>query len=55
MRFIRHYNPDRFLNEYETLYAKDIENGLTENGLEYFDSLRVDKSTNSFGLLKKSK
>ena len=44
MQFIRHYEPNRFLNEYETLYAKDIENGLTENGLEYFDS---------FGLLKK--
>lgn len=48
MQFIRHYESDRFLNEYETLYAKDIENGLTENGLEYFDSLRVDKSTKFF-------
>lgn len=53
MRFIRHYNPDRFLNEYETLYAKDIENGLTENGLKYFDSLRVDKSTKFFWFIEK--
>lgn len=34
--------------EYEILYAKDIENGLNENGLEYFDSLHVDRINTIF-------
>lgn len=54
MQFIRQYEPNRFLAEYETLYEKDIENGLNENGLEYFDSLQVDKSTRFFWFIEEN-